>query len=50
MENKMTTKKDGRGTSQKEGKGKEPKTNSRPQQSGGFSLIFFLLVFCRDPV
>ena len=38
----MTTKKARRGTSQKEGKGKEHKTNNRPQPGGGVALKFFL--------
>ena len=41
MNNKMKAEKARRGTSQDEGKGKEPNTNTRPQQGGGFSLALF---------
>ena len=39
---------DKKGTSQKEGKDKEPKTDSRPQHGGGVSFNKFCLFFLRD--
>ena len=50
IDNRRTTKKARRETSQEDGRDKNPKTNGRLLQGGGFSLKFFCLVFWGYPV